>query len=86
MSEDKTTRRQGLTEPDDIVISQRLKALRLKRGWTLKQVARGMGMLIQTYQKYEYAETMPSARVVRAFALFYRVSSDYILGLKDSEE
>ena len=59
------------------------KKVRTEKGFTQKQVADGLGIAEQAYQRYEYGRTVPSATVLIALADFFDVSLDYLVGRSD---
>ena len=64
-------------------ISESLKRCREHFNLTQAQVAESIGILQQTYYKYEAGKNVPSADVVVKLANAYGVSTDYLLGLSD---
>lgn len=64
-------------------LSDALKRTRLEKHATQKQVADGIGITEQAYQRYEYGKTVPSALVLIALADFFDVSLDYLVGRSD---
>lgn len=64
-------------------LSSQFKKVRLERNFTQRQVAVGIGIAEQAYQRYEYGRTVPSALVLIALADFYDVSLDYLVGRSD---
>ena len=67
-------------------LSERFKAVRKEKRLTQKQVATGIGVAEQQYQKYEYGERVPSALVLIALADYFGVSIDYLVGRTDNLE
>lgn len=61
----------------------RLKSLRVSRGFTQKQVYEAVGMSPIGYQRYEYGEREPAYGKLIALADFYDVSLDYLVGRSD---
>ena len=61
-------------------LGAQLKLFRQSRGCTQKQVAEGIGIAEQAYQRYEYGKIIPSALVLIAIADFYQVSLDDLVG------
>lgn len=59
------------------------KRARIASKLTQKQVAEGIGVAEQAYQRYEYGKVVPSALVLIALADFYDVSLDYLCGRSD---
>lgn len=68
------------------MLNAQFKKLRLERNLTQKQVADGLGIAEQAYQRYEYGKITPSATVLIALADFYNVSLDYLVGRSDIPE
>lgn len=66
------------------MICDRLKELRISRNLTQVQVAEGLGLKSKTYSTYECGTREPSAMLVKQIALYYGVSSDYILERQDN--
>lgn len=65
-------------------ISQRLVELRKERGFSQREVAEMIGSDPRAYQRYELGERVPVITSVVALARLYGVSTDYLLGLKDT--
>lgn len=61
-------------------LPQKLKALRLKYGYSQKQVADKLGVSPSIISGYETGERTPSAEVLLALAYLYNTSTDYLLG------
>ena len=59
------------------------KKIRIEKGFTQKQIAEGIGVTEQAYQRYEYGKVVPSALVLLALADFFDVSLDYLVGRSD---
>lgn len=55
----------------------------MEHNYTQRQVADGIGIAEQAYQRYEYGRTVPSALVLIALADFFNVSLDYLVGRSD---
>ena len=64
-------------------LSAQFKKIRTEKGLTQKQVADGIGITEQAYQRYEYGKTVPSALVLISLADFFDVSLDYLVGRSD---
>lgn len=64
-------------------LANRFKKIRTDMGLTQKQVADGIGVAEQAYQRYEYGRTVPSALVLIALADYFDVSLDYLVGRSD---
>lgn len=66
-----------------IILGERLKELREEKGYTQREFAAKMGINGVTYLHYEKNQREPPLSLLAAFAEFYGVSVDYLLGLKD---
>lgn len=67
-------------------LSVQFKKIRIERNLTQKQVADGIGVAEQAYQRYEYGRTVPSALVLLALADYFDVSLDYLVGRSDDPQ
>lgn len=67
-------------------IATQFKKIRLERKLTQKQIAEGIGITEQAYQRYEYGKVIPSATVLIALADYFDVSLDYLCGRSDVPE
>ena len=68
---------------DKALTAGRLKALRKRHG--LSQVAAALRIDRSTYAYYELGRTPLPAEKLVFLALYYRVSSDFLLGLSERE-
>ena len=59
-----------------MTFSEHLLKLRTDRGILQKYVAKGIGVSVLTYQRYEYGEREPSLKKLVALADFYQISLD----------
>ena len=66
---------------DKALTAGRLKALRKRRGLSQSQVAAALRIDRSTYAYYELGRTPLPAEKLVFLALYYRVSSDFLLGL-----
>ena len=64
-------------------IGAQFKRIRLEKNLTQKQVAEGIGVAEQQYQRYEYEKVEPSASKLIALADYYDISLDYLTGRSD---
>ena len=64
-------------------LSTQFKKIRKERNLTQKQVADGLGIAEQAYQRYEYGRIVPSALTLIAIADYFDVSLDYLVGRSD---
>ena len=67
----------------DICLGKRLKDLRIERGLTQSQLAEALNLNSVTYLHYEKAQREPPLAVLADMAIFFNVSVDFLLGLKD---
>lgn len=63
--------------------NERLKAIRISRNLTQKQVYESVGMSALGYQRYEYGDREPAFKNLLALADFFGVSLDYLVGRSD---
>ena len=63
-------------------LADRLKALRIKNGYSQKHVADRIGVSPSIVSGYETGERTPSTEVLLALAHLYHTSTDYLLGKK----
>ena len=72
------------TVSDDFMIfPQRLSELMKERKMTQQNLADGLGVKRQTVSLYMSGQSMPDAEQLRNIALFFDVSSDWLLGLSN---
>ena len=67
----------------EIILGQRLKELRAEKKLTQKEVAEYLRISSVTYLRYEKAQREPSLALLAELAVFFGVSTDYLLGLKE---
>ncbi|MDF1510533.1 helix-turn-helix transcriptional regulator [Robertmurraya sp. DFI.2.37] len=61
-------------------LGKRLKSLRTKRKWTLKEVADKLELSSHsTYSNWEYDRTQPDYEMLKKLAELYEVSTDYLI-------
>ena len=65
---------------------QNLRDLRLSRNLTQQQVSSDCDIPYRSYQNYEENRGCPNYKVLIKLCRYYRVSSDYLLGLSDNPE
>lgn len=65
--------------------SDQLRQLRKKSGETQQQVADGLGIPRQHYQKFECGENLPSLEYFMALANHFGVSLDELAGWNEEE-
>lgn len=61
-------------------LATQLKKIRLEKNLTQKQVAEGIDITEQSYQRYEYGRVVPSAAILIALAQYFDVPLDYLAG------
>ena len=66
-----------------IILGQRLKELRAEKKLTQKEVAEYLRISSVTYLRYEKEQREPSLELLAELAIFFGVSTDYLLGLKE---
>lgn len=64
---------------------ERLKQLRLQENLTQQQLANRLGVTKSVVSYYELQERYPSPDILIKLASIFHVSTDYLLGLKQSE-
>lgn len=64
--------------------SERLKDLRIDAGMTSDQLAKKIGVTKSTISFWENGVNEPKASYIVACAKVFSVSTDYLLGLKDT--
>ena len=68
---------------DIMVFADRIKELRLDRGMTMAQVAKGIGVNNATISKWESGRIYPSVDSLFLIAYFFQVPAGYIIGLEN---
>lgn len=66
-------------------ISERLIALKNKKGVLQKHIARETKIPLRTYQRYENGTREPSVMALISLSRFFGVSTDYLLGVSQNE-
>ena len=61
------------------MFNKRLRLLRMKNKYTQQNMADYLGVALNTYQKYEQAERMPSYDTLVKVADLFNVSADFLL-------
>ena len=64
----------------NILVSNRLRALRKEKCETQVQVASDINILEQQYQKYERGASLPGLEITWKLADHFHVSVDYLIG------
>lgn len=66
-------------------IGDRLKALRLKKSLTQRQVATILGLRVSSISSYESGDRKPSYSILIKYASHFHVTTDYILGIEKKQ-
>lgn len=61
-------------------LGNKLKTLRVKNGFSRKQIAELIGVSVSMIGLYENGERLPSLHMIVKLAARYKVSVDYLLG------
>ena len=64
--------------------SERLIQLKHERNLLQKDIAAALGLSLRTYQYYEKGQMEPTLGNIVKLSQFFRVSSDWLLGLTDN--
>lgn len=74
--------------PEDIFIlpQNRFQELREERGLTRGEIAKHLGCIQQSYERYEAGLLQIPAKIAIRLAKLYGVSVDYLVGLTDQRE
>ena len=65
------------------IFAQRLKSLRKEIGLSQEVLAKKLNLDKSTIAKYETEKISPSIEMLIIFAKFFKVSTDYLLGLEE---
>lgn len=63
----------------------RLRELRIENNISQKQVAIDIGISATTISQYENDSRFPNKEILKRLCLYYKISSDYLLGLTDTK-
>lgn len=66
------------------MLASRLKELRKSRGLTQKSIADIFNLDTSSICKYESNQASPPSDIVKKFAEFFQVTTDYLYGLSDN--
>ena len=67
------------------MLNQRIRILRQARGLSQVELARILGVTKQSVSNWENDNIQPSIEMLKRIAQTFAVSTDYLLGLDDSE-
>ena len=65
--------------------SEKLKELRTEKGLTQKQISDDLKISVTGYAGYEQGVREPNFSVLKKLCKYFDVSTDYLLGITDSE-
>ena len=68
------------------LLSERIKELRIKKGYNMRQMATALNLPYTTYVNYEKGEREPNSETIVLMSKYFGVTSDYILGRDDANE
>lgn len=69
---------------DPKIFCQRLKSLRKAKHFTQKYIADMLGIYLAAYQRYEYGTREPRLKQLCILASIFDVTTDYLLGMKET--
>ena len=64
---------------------RRLPEIRRCKGVTRKEIAKGVGITLGKYDKWEAGKVLPKSEDIARIASFYKMSVDEFLGLTEEE-
>ena len=67
-----------------IQMKNRLSELRTKKGYSMRQAAKLMGLPYTTYVNYEKGDRDPNSEMLVFLADFYGVTVDYLIGKEEA--
>ncbi len=65
------------------VFAERLKSLRIEHGLTQEQLAKEVGLSQSGIARWESGSQIPNIEIAKKFAIFFKVSIDYLAGLEN---
>lgn len=65
----------------DITIGDRIRAARIAKNTTVKEMARLLHITDRAYRNYEYDAREPNLHILKQICVYLDVSSDYIIGI-----
>ena len=68
------------------LLSERIKELRIRKGYNMRQMATALNLPYTTYVNYEKGEREPNSETIVLMSKYFGVTSDYILGRDDANE
>lgn len=70
----------------EVMKFENIRSVRIDRGYTQKQIGEYLGISQNTYSQYEIGILNYPVDVIVKLALFYGVSTDYLLGLTNEKQ
>ena len=68
------------------MLGQRIKELRLEKGWTVEELANRVNRSKSTISEIENNKNKPGRKLIELFSTEFRVTTDYIMGLSNHKE
>lgn len=68
-----------------MTLGERLRLARIRRNWSLRDLAAAAGMTHTPLYNIETGKSEPSAETIRRLCAALSVSADWLLGLRDGE-
>lgn len=65
------------------ILAERLKELRTEKQLSLDRLGKIIGVSDTAIMKWEQDKSEPTALNIKQLAIFFQISSDYLLGLED---
>lgn len=65
------------------IFAQRLRELRQEKGLSMKQLAKEIGTTDAAISNWENEINEPKISYLKSIAIFFNVSTDYLLGLEE---
>lgn len=66
-----------------VILTERMRTLRIEKGFKQREMAEQLGISVRTYQYYESGGHRPDYEMLFALADVFDVSIDYLLGRSD---
>ncbi len=63
--------------------AERLRELRTERNISVRELAKALNVSSVAVSRWENKKRIPNADIIYHISLFFNVSADYLLGLKD---
>ena len=67
------------------ICAERMKTLREERGLTMDELAEEIGMSPCSVYYYEHSKHVPNIITLIKFAMYFGVSTDYLLGMEEQD-